>query len=217
MKQDILITYKVLNLINSKTFEKRLERGFKGLDNKIILMQEKLFKDLKDRINRSTSTCPLTDLLEFYSSIVKDELKIKTTVKERSGIIDKFGVKEYESIISTCVYFNKLSLYRELGQKRFNLCEMLHEIANYLLFKDTVLNGSGNLRLDRVIKKLISTKSEDYFIRGYPYDLFVHDRVFTFHNSNDFKRLWANKEYLSTYTNNHLVIDTNRYHCFEIV
>lgn len=85
--------------------------------------------------------------------------------------------------------------------------------------KDSLENGTGLPRLDKIIKFLLADKPVDFFKTGYINDLFVIDRLVMHQNPGQVTSIRCHRNYLSTLTihkKEYNETDDDNFHVFRV-
>lgn len=122
--------------------------------------------------------------------------------KERNVSIPKdnsfeFIVKElgHDKLLPANYRLSKYDI--SLNNKTFGIRNFTSSLADYVLAKDTLMNGVPNHpEFDSLVRETLK-KDRDYIAKGYIDDLFVHDRRSI--ESGDIQGVAMRKDYLSTY------------------
>lgn len=204
-KDNIVLAYKLTNTISSKSFVRSLwslwigaeSQGLRG-DN-VMAIHCKMSGSLLTKLDRFCRHESFDGIFAYLDRLaVHGNITLRRS--DKSGTVKSFGVTEYK-LFSEFVY-NFSIHFRPSGSlqsDQFNCHELLWEIANYLMVKNTIEHGSGFSRYDDILESMLSNKPTDFFKNGYISDFFIHDRI-TLLTDKDVRFIASQKSYLSTTT-----------------
>jgi hypothetical protein len=199
--QKLQFLFKLVNTMSADSFASRMNKPWKfakGSEN-ITAIQGKVTQELVKAVDMFLKWNDFEDIYSYLDAVQKD-LGIKLSKSNKKGLVCDIDVKMYSEVYDFAV--SKNYSFRQYGiadDVQFYSSELMFAMLKYLLFKDTVENGSGNSSLDKVISELIDTKPVDFFERGFLHDLFVNDRLSLLNNDSKAKYLVSRKEHISTY------------------
>lgn len=123
---------------------------------------------------------------------------IKVLAKERKGQIKEISIQQYlalRELVYQCHAMNRLGQLDRHGMHAFS--EWICRLSDFLMLRDTLINGTGMHKLDSVIENLLKNKSVLFFKSGYLKDLFIEDRIQA-SQAKEPSHIVVNADYLST-------------------
>lgn len=182
----VVLCFKLLNTVVSSKFQKSLSKPWVGADSnqRVAAIQEKATLELKRIMKIYFKNLDRTNADGYLESLLEHK-KISVRKSDKKVIVSNFGVDEYSLVRDLiCRESSRYQVFGKLASDKFECHELLNEIINYLLIKDSVENGTGIKTLDSVISTLLLSKPISFFSEGYINDLFISDRI-ALHSSSD--------------------------------
>jgi hypothetical protein len=199
-KSTFIVCFQLVNTLRSKKFTKSLTDTWPGAvkSDAVFANQQIAMRD----VQRAISQCERYysfDMVYEHLNALADLYGVKLTKKDRSGTRDSITIEEFVAIQQQMLYakHNQQPIFGSKSNARFAANELVWAAIDYFLFKDTVLNGSGFPKLDKIIQDLLSSKPAEFFKNGFPKDLFVCDRV-SLHMNGNVSHISCRKDYLSS-------------------
>lgn len=196
----VSISYKLLNLLNLKSLSRFTASPWKYSNNQNIrIIQEKATNDLYVTVNRFKSNYEFSFVFSYLDNLIKDK-NIYVLSSQKKGTKCDLNLDESIVLFKFMSQISSSTTYVVHGatqQQQFQFHELLSAVINYLLIKDSINNGMGNIHLDNIIKNMVEVKPARFFEMGYLSDIFVSDRL-TLKLRKGIKFLRCNSNWLST-------------------
>jgi len=196
----VILAYKLINTLQSKTFERSLTHLWESTSNdNVFAIQNKFCNEISRKLVSFKRHNTAQEIYSYLDHLC-DVKGLKVRKSDKKGLVKSFSIKDFD-LASMFVYkvsvpFRTVSEYQS---SQFECHEKIGDLKNFLLAKDSVENGTGIPKLDTIIQKLIDTKSVDFFKGGYLTDLFVCDRYAMYQHPGEVVSIRCNKSYLSTH------------------
>lgn len=216
--QSLSFIYKLLNTVNSPSFNKQLASPWKNAlhSDQIVAINTKALHEFQAKVDMFNRYHSISELHAYLDEIISTStISIKAASKK--GLMSDVTLDQYVEITA----FLRQHSYGfkptvQSSQAQFQFHELLNAMMDYLLIKDGIENGMGHIKLDSVVQSLLKTKPTTFFEQGYLSDLFILDRISVF-SGNSLKFIQCNIRYLSTTgINDDKNVDFERFQIFKI-
>ncbi|MDN3661131.1 hypothetical protein [Vibrio agarivorans] len=112
----------------------------------------------------------LNSLSELFSGYGLPKSIMKQKICRALSLDDYTKVSQFH-------FFLSAYLYKTQSHACFDLRNEVGNTMNLLLFRDTLQNGFESQQFTDLTTDLFNQQPDEFFLNGYPLDLFVHDRV----------------------------------------
>lgn len=197
----LILAHKLLNTMQSPSFQKSLTKLWVGAvqSDAIMTIQNKAAGGVSSKIATAKRHGDIHGAITYIEQLAA-MIGVKVRKGDTKGLVNTVTPREYDDLRNfICDVSSKRMVIGELQQQQFQCHELLVAMAQYLVIKDSVENGTGISSLDAVIKTLLETKPVDFFRNGHPADIFVHDRIAMLNHPKACQILRCSKYWLSTY------------------
>lgn len=193
------VAFKLIKTASSKLFNRNLDKNWAKADtcSNIKVIQEKCQKEMQKALHNLSNETLIG--IESYLDYLEKETNVKVLANSKRGLIRNAEITMH-ILVSKFIYASARQRVNGVLQRyQFECHELLHKIIDYLVIKDTVENGSGREAYDNTMHKLLTTKPNSFFERGFLGDFFITDQASS-HEDPECNQTLCMKDYLSTWT-----------------
>jgi hypothetical protein len=205
IQNQVIMAFKLLNTALSSRFKSSLNKAWTSnvadCQLNVNVIQGKQTRDLERTLKYHLMDKDDIDKAYEYIHAIAKANKIKLTKALTKGLITDFTIDDYASfkdyIYKTTNAENMFHInqYQQVG--RFNSNEVLWEVVDYLVVKNSITSNANNSIFEKLKSTLLKTKPSTFFEGQYNKDFFVSDR-YNISYMRDLVAIAIKKTYLST-------------------